>query len=141
MSNDLTCRICDGGPGNQCACSCPGGPTYVVREPLESLESWQARNRAAGKSGADWPGTAEMERRLCRAAAFPNDFGFTDQTLMGARTVPLILYCPICTERHIDEGDFARKLHHTHACQSCGHVWRPAIVNTHGVQFLPGFKS
>lgn len=56
-------------------------------------------------------------------------------------TVPIILHCPICTERHIDENAFASRPHHTHACQKCGHVWRPAVVNTHGVQFLPGFKG
>lgn len=33
------------------------------------------------------------------------------------------------------------KLHHTHACQSCGMVWRPALVATVGVRFLPGFKN
>jgi hypothetical protein len=41
--------------------------------------------------------------------------------------------------RHVDE--YATKPHHTHACQSCGGVWRPAIVYTVGVQFLPGFKN
>lgn len=43
----------------------------------------------------------------------------------------------------VDKPDWGRvtKLHHTHACQTCGHVWRPAIVNTVGVQFLPGFKD
>ena len=55
--------------------------------------------------------------------------------------VPMILTCPMCGERHIDEGEFATKEHHTHACQSCGMVWRPAIVATVGVQFLPGYKS
>jgi hypothetical protein len=55
--------------------------------------------------------------------------------------VPMLLWCPICGERHIDEGDFATKPHHTHACQYCGLVWRPAIVNTVGVEFLPGFKN
>ena len=44
-------------------------------------------------------------------------------------------------ELHIDEGEFATKPHHTHACQACGHVWRPAIVPTTGVRFLPGFKT
>lgn len=58
-----------------------------------------------------------------------------------AESVPMLLHCPLCSERHIDEGEFATKLHHTHACQSCGHVWRPAIVPTCGVQFLPGFKN
>lgn len=55
--------------------------------------------------------------------------------------VPMILTCPMCNARHIDVGTFAVKLHHTHACQSCGHVWRPAIEPTCGVRFLPGFKD
>ena len=55
--------------------------------------------------------------------------------------VPMLLWCPECKARHVDVGEFATKVHHTHACQSCGHVWRPAIVPTVGVQFLPGFKD
>ena len=53
----------------------------------------------------------------------------------------MLLWCPQCNARHIDEGEFATKPHHTHACQSCGHIWRPAIEPTCGVRFLPGFKS
>ena len=55
--------------------------------------------------------------------------------------VPMLLTCPSCSARHIDEGEFAVKPHHTHACQNCGMTWRPAIVPTKGVQFLPGFKN
>lgn len=55
--------------------------------------------------------------------------------------IPMILACPVCWERHIDKGEFTTKSHHTHACQHCGHCWRPAIVPTVGVQFLPGFKD
>ena len=55
--------------------------------------------------------------------------------------IPMRLLCPICGELHVDAGEFATKPHHTHACQACGHVWRPAIVNTVGVRFLPGFKN
>jgi len=55
--------------------------------------------------------------------------------------IPMILTCPTCNGRHIDEGAFATKSHHTHACQHCGMVWRPAIVPTCGVQFLSGFKN
>lgn len=65
--------------------------------------------------------------------------------------VPMLLYCPMCHTRHIDEGEFATKVHHTHACQGfvmhegkrirCGHVWRPAIVATVGVEALPGFVN
>lgn len=55
--------------------------------------------------------------------------------------IPMRLLCPVCGELHIDEGEFATKPHHTHACQACGHVRRPAIVSTVGVRFLPGFKD
>jgi hypothetical protein len=55
--------------------------------------------------------------------------------------IPMILTCPSCGARHIDEGEFATKPHHTHSCQSCGLTWRPAVVPTVGVRFLPGFKS
>lgn len=55
--------------------------------------------------------------------------------------IPMLLHCPLCSARHVDEGEFATKAHHTHACQQCGHVWRPAIIDTVGVQFLPGYKN
>lgn len=55
--------------------------------------------------------------------------------------IPMLLWCPECGKRHVDAGEFATKKHHTHACQGCGHVWRPAVVATVGVQFLPGFKD
>lgn len=55
--------------------------------------------------------------------------------------IPMLLWCPECGDRHIDVGEFATKVHHTHACQSCGMVWRPAVVPTVGVQWLPGFKD
>jgi hypothetical protein len=55
--------------------------------------------------------------------------------------IPMLLWCPSCGERHIDRGEFATKPHHTHACQKCGMVWRPAVVHTVGVQFLPGFRD
>jgi len=55
--------------------------------------------------------------------------------------IPMRLVCPECKALHIDEGEFATKSHHTHACQECGNVWRPAVVATVGVRFLPGFKN
>lgn len=55
--------------------------------------------------------------------------------------VPMLLWCPECGERHIDAGEFATKPHHTHACQHCGMAWRPAVVPTAGVLFLPGFRD
>jgi len=58
-----------------------------------------------------------------------------------ASPVPMLLNCPTCGRRHIDEAEFADKVHHTHACQFCGMVWRPALVATVGVKFLPGFRN
>jgi hypothetical protein len=65
--------------------------------------------------------------------------------------IPMRIPCPGTVERngmqvtcgvlHIDEGEFATKPHHTHACQACGMVWRPAVVPTVGVRFLPGYKN
>lgn len=57
------------------------------------------------------------------------------------KPTPMIMHCPECGNRHIDQGVFATKPHHTHACQHCGFVWRPAVVATVGVKFLPGFKD
>jgi hypothetical protein len=54
--------------------------------------------------------------------------------------IPMILHCPSCHVRHIDTV-YSPKIHHSHACQHCGAVWRPAKVATVGVQFLPGFKD
>lgn len=59
----------------------------------------------------------------------------------GVGPIPMILTCPVCSGRHIDKGLFEFKSHHTHACQHCGITWRPAVVDTVGVQFLPGFKD
>lgn len=55
--------------------------------------------------------------------------------------IPMRLICEGCGELHIDEAEFATKPHHTHSCQHCGMTWRPAVVSTVGVRFLPGFKN
>jgi predicted RNA-binding Zn-ribbon protein involved in translation (DUF1610 family) len=57
------------------------------------------------------------------------------------KPIPMRIPCPGCGALHIDEGDFATKPHHTHACQECGMVWRPAVADTVGVRFLPGYKN
>ena len=62
-------------------------------------------------------------------------------SVVDPKPIPLVLHCPECGERHVDEGVFATKHHHTHSCQFCGLTWRPAVVFTVGVRFLPGFKN
>ncbi len=71
-------------------------------------------------------------RALAQLAATPRE---------SSRPIPMFLTCPKCNARHVDEGEFATKPHHTHSCQGCGLTWRPAIVPTVGVAFLPGFKN
>lgn len=36
--------------------------------------------------------------------------------------------CPHCGTPHVDEGEWATRLHHTHLClnESCGKLWRPS---------------
>jgi hypothetical protein len=60
-------------------------------------------------------------------------------TMGGVDPMPVILFCPN-GHRHVDGASFT-KPHHTHACQTCGIVWRPMIERTVGAQFLPGYKD
>jgi hypothetical protein len=59
----------------------------------------------------------------------------------GPAPIPMRLPCPSCGALHLDVGEFATKVHHTHSCQACGMTWRPAVVATVGVDFLPGFRN
>jgi hypothetical protein len=61
--------------------------------------------------------------------------------ILSNAPIPMRLNCPYCHQLHEDVDEYATKPHHTHACQHCGMVWRPALVNTVGVKFLPGFKD
>lgn len=58
-----------------------------------------------------------------------------------AKPIDMILFCPSCHERHIDEGDFATRVHKTHACQHCGFAWKPSKTPTRGVRFLERYKN
>lgn len=69
------------------------------------------------------------------------DAGRASATPVEPGPIPMVLHCPECRTRHVDVGEFATKVHHTHSCQGCGLTWRPAVVATVGVQFLPGFKN
>jgi len=53
-----------------------------------------------------------------------------------AEPIPMLLWCPLCHARHVDEPDSPN--HKTHACQKCGLLWRPCLLPTVGVEFLPG---
>lgn len=81
-----------------------------------------------------WPGLLDYRPR--EPARNPYRRHDPDQST----AIPMLLWCPVCHARHIDEGEFAAKSHRTHQCSSCGLQWRPANVATVGVQFLPEQK-
>lgn len=63
------------------------------------------------------------------------------QQLLEQPPIPLRITCPECGQLHVDEGEWETRVHHSHSCQHCGLTWRPAVVPTVGVRFLPGFKN
>lgn len=46
------------------------------------------------------------------------------KALLNPESYRVLLVCPKCSERHIDKGEFAKRLHHTHQCNLCGFQWR-----------------
>lgn len=55
--------------------------------------------------------------------------------------IPMQIICPRCSEQHVDEGAYATIPHKSHTCQECGLTWKPALVPTVGVKFLPGTRN
>lgn len=78
---------------------------------------------------------------IAEALNIAYSFGLQEgQAQRSTEPIPMLLWCPECGARHIDVALYD-KPHHTHACQDCGMCWRPAVVPTVGVSFLPGFKD
>lgn len=52
---------------------------------------------------------------------------------------PIHAVCPQCGGTHVDRGEWATnaKLHRSHLCEHCGHVWRPFEHYTVGVEVTP----
>ncbi len=107
----------------------PGSIGYLAMKMYEAMNS---------PENDDWEDLDQSHRNH-----YVNLITVARNVLAGDQPVPMLLICPNpwCSMRHIDEGEFATKIHHTHACQFCGMVWRPALVPTIGVQFLPGFRD
>lgn len=51
--------------------------------------------------------------------------------------VPVVIYCPACQTKHIDEGEWATRPHKTHKCQNCSLEWRPFPYATVGIVGAP----
>ena len=117
------------------------GDRVLVRDAADELERlervrnecWDAMNAFGVATGA--PPNQDLIEHLRRYTSFLPPFS------AALLSIPMRLTCPQCSVLHVDKGEHATKPHHTHACQHCGNVWRPAIVPTVGVRFLPGFKD
>lgn len=89
-------------------------------------------------------------------------FALFDKAFEAGKPIDMILHCPECHAQHIDRPDdpdsdaarlerhraansvrnpvanvWTNPPHHKHLCASCGHLWKPANVNTNGVAVLP----
>ncbi len=122
----------------------------VMENPSERAE--EVRNSVADRMRQTWLSECELTLEETRGKLYAATEPMAIAVAIWPRgeksaypitpPIPMLLWCPECGARHVDKGEFATtKHHHTHACQSCGHCWRPAIVATVGVQFLPGFKD
>ena len=125
----------------------PGGHTLDLVQRV--MWVWE-QEHGATEAGAEHSVARELaicRRQLCTVedelrVARENIAALTETPLTETPApVPIILSFPQCHARHIDRGEFATKHHHTHSCQACGACWRPAVVATVGVQYLPGFKD
>lgn len=49
--------------------------------------------------------------------------------------IPMVLHCPVCRTQHIDAPapGWDNPPHRSHACGSCGCIWRPSDLPTVGV--------
>jgi len=109
------------------------------------IEQFVTKNIAESERGKI-DTAVEAERERCKKIAHKHRAVDVYCEISGGESFPrlppiqMLLWCPTCKERHVDEGEFAAKPHHTHACQACGMVWRPAVEDTVGARFLPGFK-
>ena len=85
------------------------------------------------------PGTLAFEYRSDEAGDRCWLAGGDASTLEAATAspIPMVLACPTCHERHVDEGEWATRPHKTHLCSRCGALFRPANVPTVGVAVLP----
>lgn len=87
---------------------------YETRERLEELEAELHVVREA----------SELNRDELR------------QTREKVKPEPIHAVCPQCGGTHVDRDEWATnaKLHRSHLCEHCGHVWRPFEHYTIGVE-------
>lgn len=116
----------------------------LVEEALELQEAIESGNtRAAVEEFGD------MFQVVAEFMYAPMMEGF--QPVMGQKTnekgafnsrlvlrldppIPKVLPCPNCGHHHVDKGYWATtRIHRSHLCEHCGHVWKPFEFATVGI--------
>lgn len=82
---------------------------------------------------AMWGMQAEHRTALVREEEKGYAKGLKDARL---EPIEMILHCPTCQRRHVDEEEWRKIPHRSHLCDGCGCVWRPADVPTIGVKSI-----
>ncbi len=105
------------------------GDGEVACESHIKFENWFERSYRAGLP-------EDIKTAMCVGFKAALYFDKIERAAQAAKPIPMILFCPSCGEQHIDEGEWATKLHKTHLCQHCECEWRPANVATVGVETI-----
>lgn len=129
--------------------------TAMVRHMIEGLPSADALS-APQAAGEDWvlvprvPTTTMLAEMGCyRTGEYGDGFEFYTAMLAAApkpptAPIPMVLHCPYCHAQHTDkpepEKGWDNPSHASHLCHNCGAIWRPASVDTVGVESVPAGK-
>lgn len=101
-------------------------PAETIKQRLIAFLHWPANSRGLDR---DW---GEVVDELLAGGD-----ASTLETATAPSPIPMLLACPVCHTRHVDEGEWSTRPHRTHLCGRCGATWRPALVHTVGVVALP----
>lgn len=120
-------------------------PQAELREP-----SSQDRRASAGPvalSSHKWESESGTDGKyvVCKHCGKPSGDPIHVQPLDKPLPVPMLLFCPRCSEQHIDlpneSQGWTNPPHATHTCQHCGLLWRPSNVETTGVANIPALEN
>lgn len=102
-------------------------PAETIKQRLIAFLHWPANSRGLDR---DW---GEVVDELL-AGGDASTLETAPSSLPSP--IPMLLACPVCHTRHVDEGEWSTRPHRTHLCSRCGATWQPALVHTVGVTAL-----
>ena len=108
-----------------------------VREVIDAFSGPYLVVSAGPKQGL-WIGHEAHSRQFDKAAQKGD---FTGIVMAIDAPEPMILHCPKCGTQHIDRGVWGTtRIHRTHLCAACGHLFKPFNYATVGVEDVAVYK-